>query len=148
MDFNTKIGEKIIHFGGGTRKNLLTMQRHKDVKCRSTFETGSNLAKDFKDRFLITSSLHSMFLCLSTTQQKWILALPEKYWLKNLRKRKTGGGNPGTKKIPITMSLDRCAVVIDVREQWEWDAGHVSCATRLQIQKILKLQGENLRTLV
>eukprot|EP00434_Breviolum_minutum_P033690 symbB.v1.2.029811.t1/scaffold3301.1/size59484/4 len=33
------------------------------------------------------------------------------------------------------MSLDRCAVVIDVREQYEWDAGHVSCATRLQIQK-------------
>ena len=40
------------------------------------------------------------------------------------------------------MSLDRCAVVIDVREQYEWDAGHVSCATRLQIQKILKMQGE------
>mmetsp|Transcript_23098 Transcript_23098/g.37613 ORF Transcript_23098/g.37613 Transcript_23098/m.37613 type:complete len:166 (+) Transcript_23098:14-511(+) len=32
-------------------------------------------------------------------------------------------------------SLDRCGVVIDVREKYEWDAGHVSCATRLQIQK-------------
>eukprot|EP00438_Fugacium_kawagutii_P016799 Skav217477 [mRNA] locus=scaffold1405:199471:200665:- [translate_table: standard] len=32
-------------------------------------------------------------------------------------------------------SLDRCGIVIDVREQHEWDAGHVSCATRLQIQK-------------
>eukprot|EP00435_Cladocopium_sp_Y103_P021542 s1329_g5.t1 len=32
-------------------------------------------------------------------------------------------------------SLDRCGVVIDVREQYEWDAGHVSCAKRLQIQK-------------
>ncbi|CAJ1354705.1 unnamed protein product [Effrenium voratum] len=28
-----------------------------------------------------------------------------------------------------------CFVLIDVREQWEWDAGHASCATRLQIQK-------------
>lgn len=32
-------------------------------------------------------------------------------------------------------SLDRCGVVIDVREKYEWDAGHVSCATRLQIQR-------------
>ena len=35
-------------------------------------------------------------------------------------------------------SFDRCAVVIDVREQYEWDAGHVSCASRLQIQKRLR----------
>lgn len=34
-------------------------------------------------------------------------------------------------------SLDRCGVVLDVREKYEWDAGHVSCATRLQIQKWL-----------
>uniref|UniRef100_A0A6U4M456 Rhodanese domain-containing protein n=1 Tax=Hemiselmis andersenii TaxID=464988 RepID=A0A6U4M456_HEMAN len=31
--------------------------------------------------------------------------------------------------------MAECAVVIDVREQWEWDKGYISCATRLQVQK-------------
>ncbi|CAK9079673.1 unnamed protein product [Durusdinium trenchii] len=51
-------------------------------------------------------------------------------------------------------SFDRCAIVIDVREQYEWDAGHVSCATRIQIQKnptnwrqdVLALAGGNKET--
>lgn len=64
--------EKNDPFCGGVES---TMQRFpKDVKCRSTFETGSNLAKDFKDTFgfLIRSSQH-VSSCLSTRQQKWIL---------------------------------------------------------------------------
>lgn len=133
--------EKNGPFCGGVES---TMQRFpKDVKCRSTFETGSNLAKDFKDTFwfFFRSSQH-----VSTRQQKWILDdLGTSSWNFGSRicGKKTGGGNPGrsSRKIPVAMSLDRCAVVIDVREQHEWDAGHVSCATRLQIQKILKLQG-------
>mmetsp|Transcript_29015 Transcript_29015/g.69070 ORF Transcript_29015/g.69070 Transcript_29015/m.69070 type:complete len:170 (-) Transcript_29015:73-582(-) len=35
----------------------------------------------------------------------------------------------------MSLNVNRCAVVLDVREQWEWDQGHVSCATRLQVQK-------------
>ena len=60
--------EKNDPFCGGVES---TMQRFpKDVKCRSTFETGSNLAKDFKDTFwfFFRSSQH-----VSTRQQKWIL---------------------------------------------------------------------------
>ncbi|CAE7871166.1 unnamed protein product, partial [Symbiodinium sp. KB8] len=68
-----------------------------DVKCRTTFDTGSTVTKDFKE----------------------------------LRSK---AGFPVSGKVPDDMSLNvnRCAVVLDVREQWEWDQGHVSCATRLQ----------------
>ena len=50
---NSKIGGNDPFKGVETANYLshpwISMQRHKDVKCRSTFETGSNLAKDFKD---------------------------------------------------------------------------------------------------
>ena len=42
----------------------------------------------------------------------------------------------------MSLNVNRCAVVLDVREQWEWDQGHVSCATRLQVQK--RLEGSKL----
>ena len=44
----------------------------------------------------------------------------------------------------MSLNVNRCAVVLDVREQWEWDQGHVSCATRLQVQKRLERMKLNL----
>ncbi|CAE7745459.1 unnamed protein product [Symbiodinium microadriaticum] len=78
-------------------KTAPALVAYQDVKCRTTFDTGSTVTKDFKE----------------------------------LRSK---AGFPVSGKVPDDMSLNvnRCAVVLDVREQWEWDQGHVSCATRLQ----------------